>query len=171
MFGWTQRGDAPINLGTAAPGETGLLNAGISQVFLVPEESQYLWFDIVSLDLHASALNPPDTFEVALLDPVTLQPIVDSAVGLDGTDSLLNIQATGEVFFGSAVHLPFAFDSGDVTDLALPFTVEIALPDTVAGKEVALYFDLLGFGDDDSHVRIDNVRVTEGQTSYINIGT
>jgi hypothetical protein len=163
MFGWTQRGDAPINLGTAAPGETGLLNAGISQVFLVPEESQYLWFDIVSLDLHASALNPPDTFEVALLDPVTLQPIVDSAVGLDGTDSLLNIQATGEVFFGSAVHLPFAFDSGDVTDLALPFTVEIALPDTVAGKEVALYFDLLGFGDDDSHVRIDNVRVTEGQ--------
>ncbi len=47
--------------------------------------------------------------------------------------------------------------------LTFPFTVEIALPDAVAGTEVALYFDLLGFGDQDSSARVDNVRLAETQ--------
>ncbi len=168
-FGWTLRGDAVVTSGEGLVGEDGRLNAGLSQIFLVPEGAQYLWFDVVDVDLHATPLNPPDAFEVALLDPVTMQPIVGPADGLTGTDALLNIQPTGQVFFASAVSLPIANVSGEQATLTFPFTVEIALPDTVAGTQVALYFELLGFGDRDSSARIDNVRMTETQVLTLSL--
>ncbi|MHB8956711.1 MAG: putative Ig domain-containing protein [Pirellulaceae bacterium] len=160
-FGWTLRGDASVIQGDGVLGESGVLNAGISQVFLVPEGARHLWFDVVGLDLHGSTLNPPDAFEVALLNPVTMLPLVGSADGLSGTDALLNMQASGEVFFAAAVNLPFSTASGETTELTFPFTVEIALPDTLSTTEVALYFDLLGFGDLNSSAKIDNVRFAE----------
>ena len=65
--------------------------------------------------------------------------------------------------------LPFGIASGETATLSFPFTVEVTLPDSIPGSEVALYFDLLGFGDDDSAARIDNVRLAETQTLTINL--
>ena len=45
---------------------------------------------------------PPDAFEAALLDAQTMAPLADTATGLTHTDSLLNIQANGQVFFSPA---------------------------------------------------------------------
>ena len=54
------------------------------------------------LDAHlvADEDNPPDAFEVALLDAATMDPLLGPAAGLTGTDAFLNLQATGEVYFG-----------------------------------------------------------------------
>ena len=46
-------------------------------------------------------VNPPDSFEVALLDPLTLTPLVNTDIGLTETDALLNIQNDGTTYFSN----------------------------------------------------------------------
>lgn len=159
-FGWTVRGEASVVGGEGVLGEGGRLNAGISQTFVVPEGAKYLQFDIVELNLHADPLSPPDTFEVALLEESNMTPLSGHVAGLSRTDALLNIQPSNEVYYGASVAVPEAAASGQPVSLTLPSTVEVALPDTAAGTEVTLYFDLLGFGQDNSSVIVDNVRFT-----------
>ncbi|MEE8450389.1 MAG: hypothetical protein V3R99_00690, partial [Thermoguttaceae bacterium] len=83
--------------------------------------------------------------------------------GLPDTDALLNIQQNGQLYFGSEVLDPGVDASGDIAGITLPWTVEVDLHGVAAGSEVTLYFDLLGFGEIDSSVVIDNVRLTSGR--------
>src|SRR5262249_13065952 len=99
-------------------------------------------------------LQPPDAFEVALLNPQTFQPLAGVAMGLSQTDALLNIQQTGEVFFAPGVNVSGVAHSGDRVSLDQPLTVRIDLANLTAGTPGRLYFDLLGFGATQSAINL-----------------
>jgi hypothetical protein len=161
QFGWTILGSAPLVNGAAVLNEDDRFNTGMSQIFTVTEDANFLQFTIVAADLAPSGLGPPDAFEVALLDRTTLAPLVGTTEGLSGTDALLNIQQTGEVFFGSAVYVNGASVSGDRAELTLPLTIEVDLQSISIGTEAMLFFDLLGFGSLGSSVSIDDVVLSD----------
>ena len=127
--------------------------------FVVPEGVTTLQFTIDSVQwgTYDDSL-PPDAFEVALLDSETMVPLVGTATGLSDTDSLLNIQQTGQAFFGSEVTVSGISQSGDPIPDSL-MVVRINLQEVVPGTEATLYFDLIGFGAADSMVTINNIRL------------
>ena len=51
--------------------------------------------------------------------------------------------------------------SGEIIGLDRPRTVTVDISDLTPGTEATLYFDLLGFGDVDSRVVIDDVRLSD----------
>ncbi|MEM9819264.1 MAG: hypothetical protein AAF827_23080 [Cyanobacteria bacterium P01_D01_bin.6] len=65
----------------------------LSQTFIVPDDldQRFLTFDLLDTTLGSTDRRPPDAFEVALLDTLTLQPLVgtvsQSAGGLTYTDA------------------------------------------------------------------------------------
>jgi hypothetical protein len=97
--------------------------------------------------------------EVALLDTSTQESLA-TQTGLTETDSLLNIQPDGTAHFSEQVRIGGA-TSGDVINLDKSRTVTIDISDLTPGTEATLYFDLLGFGDVDSRVVIDDVRLSD----------
>src|SRR5256885_13107189 len=60
-------------------------------------------FPYTTLFRSANGNGPPDAFEVALLHATKFTPLVAPATGLTDTDAFLNIQQTGEVYFGPSV--------------------------------------------------------------------
>ncbi|KKK97084.1 hypothetical protein LCGC14_2656300, partial [marine sediment metagenome] len=152
-----------VDQGQATLEEGGAFFAGLSQAFAIPEDALTLQFTVVELTLGRTADRPPDVFEVALLDHATGIPLLGPATGLADTDSLLNVQQTGQLYFAPEVLNPGVDASGDLASILEPWTLRLDLTGIAAGTEVDLYFDLLGFGDSDSRVLIDNViLVTEG---------
>ncbi len=161
-FFWDARGDAEVAGGKLTLAEDGLLTSGISQAFIVPDGVSELRFTIEQTGFVQESDSPSDAFEVALLDAHAMTPLVGTAAGLSSTDSLLNIQAGGEVFFGSEVTVPDVAASGDVSSLVTPLTIVVDVSAIPAGTEAVLYFDLLGFGSVASTVTIDDVRFSNG---------
>ena len=102
---------------------------------------------------------PPDAFEVALLDADTNESLT-AVSDLSNTDSLLNIQNDGTAYFSDKVRIGGA-TSGEIIGLDRPRTVTVDISDLTPGSEATLYFDLLGFGDADSRVVIDDVRLSD----------
>jgi hypothetical protein len=127
-----------------------------SQTFLVPGGAKYLQFTLKDTVLGTTAQAPPDAFEVALLDARTLAPLAGVVSGLSQTDSLLNLQANGQTYFGSRVNVP-GLASGNTADLRSPHTYRVDLSNVAPGTLATLSFDLLGFGSVDSRVVIDDV--------------
>ncbi|MBL7187982.1 MAG: tandem-95 repeat protein [Phycisphaerae bacterium] len=158
-FGWSVHGSGLVENGRAVLREGGSYFSGLSQMFIVPEGAQRLLFTIVSAGLGDSEGHPPDAFEVALLNADTMTSLAGTAGGLNNTDALLNIQPSGRTYFGSQVLVPGLNASGETQSLAEPITVEVDLTGVPAGTVATLYFDLLGFGDNDSQVVIDNVLI------------
>jgi hypothetical protein len=78
----------------------------LSQTFIVPTGAKYIQFTLDDVNLSASALAPPDAFEVALLNAQTNTPVAGVASGLSQPDSLLNLQANGQTYFGSRASVP-----------------------------------------------------------------
>ena len=114
---------------------------------------------MIETELGASDFAPPDAFEVALLDANTNESLVTDT-GLTETDSLLNIQNDGTAYFSDKVRIGGA-TSGDIIGLDRSRTVTVDISDLTPGTEATLYFDLLGFGDVDSRVVIDDVRLSD----------
>ncbi len=167
-FAWDARGDVSVSAGQLELAEDGLLTSGISQAFIVPAHATQLQFTIERAAFVPESSSPPDAFEVALLDAHAMTPLVGTAVGLTGTDSLLNIQATGQAYFGSEVTVPGTSVSGDLlSSLETPLTIVIDVSGIPAGTEAVLYFDLLGFGSVESTITIDNVLFSGGNTPPI----
>ncbi len=158
-FGWKLGGLASVENAAAVLTEGDLYFDRLAQAFLVPENAGILQFTVAGLNLGHTAGRAADTFEVALLDPVTMTPLGGTVLGLDATDALLNVQASGATYVGAGVTVSGLSASGDVLPWDGPVTVQIDLSDITAGTVVALYFDLLGFGDVDSRVVIDNVMI------------
>ncbi|WP_299490262.1 PKD domain-containing protein, partial [Acaryochloris sp. IP29b_bin.137] len=160
---WLRRGDSQILNGQAVLSEDSPFLSNFTQTFIVPEGAQTLQFTLVNTQLGTSDLAPPDAFEVALLDANTLNPVGGIAAGLTQTDALLNLQANGQAYFGSQVQLQGTPQSGDTLDLNAPRTVQIDLSGVEAGTAVTLFLDLLGFGEQDSTITIDDVRLLTAQ--------
>jgi hypothetical protein len=56
-----------------------------------------------------------DAFEVALLDTNTFNPLAGTSIGLNHTDSLLNIQANGTIHKSDKVSITFLTNSSIIT--------------------------------------------------------
>ncbi len=158
---WSTRGAANIIQGQAVLTEESRLNSSFTQNFIIPEEAKYLQFNILESSLTPSlphSLTPNDAFEVALLNNQNLS-LAGTAAGLTHTDALLNIQHDGDSYFSDKVNISGTETSGNQIDLNVTRTVTIDISHINANTEATLYFDLLGFGDKESRVVIDNVRI------------
>jgi VCBS repeat-containing protein len=153
-FGWTTRGQVAVNNGQVVLTEGGTLYPGLSQTFAIPAGALKLRFTIVDLNLGSSAGEPPDAFEAALLNASTMNPLLGAPAGLGNTDAALNIQNDGRTFLAPKVSI-----SGTGTRI-----VEFDVTDIPEGTPVTLYFDLFGFGADDSFAILDNVSFVFAQT-------
>ena len=152
-FAWNVRGSAAVEAGAAVLREDPAVNTGLSQTFVVPDDARALRFTIVSQTLGATADSPVDAFEVALLDAATGQPLAGAVTGLSGTDALFNLQAGGEFFVADSLDI----NQGEA--LTLPRTIEVDLTGVPAGTNATIHFDLLGFGNLEAQVVIDDVFV------------
>ncbi|MDC0935965.1 S8 family serine peptidase [Pirellulales bacterium] len=159
-FRWQTRGDIEVDNGQVVLSESSDLLTGLRQSFTLPEGAEALQFTIVTAELPASFNAPPDVFEVALLNADTMQSLAITPAALSNIDAFLNIQGSGEVYFGDGVVVPGATASGDVLSLDEPLTVSVDVSHIPAGTPLTLYFDLLGFGDIDAQIVIDDVRFT-----------
>ncbi|WP_390847153.1 beta strand repeat-containing protein [Anabaena cylindrica] len=154
---WTTRGATTILNSHAVLTEDSPLLSNLTQTFIIPEHAKYLQFTILDTQLGTNTFAPNDAFEVALLDAQTLTPLLGTATGLTQTDSLLNLQQTGNAYFSNNVKIAGANTSGDKIALNTPRTVNIDISNIAPGTVASLYFDLLGFGAKDAQVIIDNV--------------
>jgi VCBS repeat-containing protein len=111
---------------------------------------------LTSLDFGGGGL-APDAFEVKLLDENTGESLVDPVGRLSNSDSLLNVQSTGEIFFGSQTTVPGVAQSGDTATLSTPITITVDLAHLSQGADATLHFVLLGFSPFDSSVALDDV--------------
>jgi PKD repeat protein len=158
-YAWNTRGDSKIESGQAVLTEDSPFLSNFSQTFTVPESAKTIQFKLIETELGASELAPPDAFEVALLDANTNESLVTDN-DLTETDSLLNIQPDGTAYFSDQVRIGGA-TSGELINLDKSRTVTIDISNLTPGTEATLYFDLLGFGDVDSRVVIDDVRLSD----------
>ena len=158
-FAWDTRGASGIESGQAVLTEDSPFLSNFTQTFTVPEEAKTIQFKLIGAELGASELAPPDAFEVALLDTDTNESLT-AVSDLSNTDSLLNIQNDGTAYFSDKVRIGGA-SSGEIIGLDRPRTVTVDISDLTPGTEATLYFDLLGFGDADSRVVIDDVRLSD----------
>lgn len=154
---WNQFGSVDVSTGEAVLAEGDLLFSDVSQVFKIPVGAESISFSISGLSLNANDRNPPDAFEVALLDAVGISPLAH-VPGLSHTDALLNIQADGTVFLADGVTI-----TGDVSSDSFDVTISLAVAQ--AGDPVALFFDLIRFGDAESTVTIDGVTINAAATT------
>ena len=158
-FAWDTRGASGIEDGQAVLTEDSPFLSNFTQTFTVPEEAKTIQFKLIGAKLGASEHFPPDAFEVALLDASTNESLT-AVSDLSNTDSLLNIQNDGTAYFSDKVRIGGAA-SGEIIGLDRPRTVTVDISDLTPGTEATLYFDLLGFGDADSRVVIDDVRLSD----------
>jgi hypothetical protein len=77
-----------------------------------------------------------DAFEVALLDTNTFNPLAGTSIGLNHTDSLLNIQADGTIHKSDKVTITALGNNSSI--------VTIALTQITPTTQATLYFNLLG---------------------------
>jgi hypothetical protein len=165
-YGWTTQGNASIanNVGVLDEGST--VETEFSQTFTIAPGTLVLRFTIVASDLVSNGQNnPPDAFEAALLNATTLAPLVGPPTGLSDTDSFLNIQQTGEVFYAPQVTVPGAGASGSVATLDYPEVISVDVSSVPANTQATLFFDLIGFSPATSSVEIGNVAALQSLTA------
>jgi hypothetical protein len=164
-YGWTTRGNASIANGQGILNEATTVQSEFSQSFTIPQGATQLRFVIVANGLVSNGSgNPPDAFEAALLNSQTQQPLVGPPTGLSSTDSFLNIQQTGEVFFAPQVTVPGAGTSGAGATLTYPELVTVDVSSVAANTQATLFFDLIGVAPVSSSMRITDVTLVSGAT-------
>jgi len=145
-YGWTTRGAATVLSKEAVLTEDSPLNSEFKQTFTVPQGAKYLEFTLKDTTLgNDSALAPGDANEKTSL--------VDTNIGLTRTDAFLNIQHDGHMYYGSNLIVP------KTTTQPVPMTFKVDLSGIQAGTTATLYFDLLGFGNRDAKVTVDDVQL------------
>ena len=157
-FGYILLGNANVTGGQGILNEGSTTQSEISQTFTIDPGVTKLVFTIAANNLTTNGAGvAPDAFEVALLDPATMRPLVGPPSGLANTDSFLNIQQTGQVFFAPGVTVPGASASGQVATLAFPLTVTVDVSSLTAGTRARISFDLVGLAPATSSVRVANL--------------
>ena len=158
-YGWNNRGAATVNNDRAILTEDSSYLSNFTQSFIVPENSQTLQFSFNAQLGNGDTNNfilPPDAFEVALLDANTNQPILGNT--LSNTDSFFNLQNDGTAHFDDRVRIG-GTESGGQIELGEEQTVTVDISHIAPGTEITLYLDLLGFGEADSTIYLDNVKI------------
>jgi len=156
-FGWSLRGRVTVEQQAAILWEDDVMLTRLWQSIVIPPGALTLEFDLFDTRLEHTLGQPPDTFEFALLEAASGRSLLDPVRELTGTDAVLNVQADGQVFVGSQVHVAGLMNSGDILSLEQPLTVTVNLQAVPPGTQAVLYFDLLSFGGVSSHVTLDNV--------------
>ncbi|WP_372898173.1 Ig-like domain-containing protein, partial [Stieleria sp.] len=115
----------------------------------------------------ATDARTPDAFEVALLDATSLAPLAGQ-LAIGNSDALLNIASDGTYTAASSVTVGDADSVDPSADLGGTISgdrllVQIDLTAIPAGTLAVLSFDLLGFAETHSEVKIDNVFLVTGQ--------
>jgi hypothetical protein len=146
---WQTRGDSRIDDGVITLAEDGQLMPRAAQTLTLSGTGLSLSFTISGFDLHAEALQPPDAFELLLVDAATGEPILDPA--LDDGDALLNLQPDGQAHAGDGVSVRSIGAGG--------LSVTVDLTGLAGGTELDLAFELLSFGAVDSRVTISDVEL------------
>lgn len=158
-YGWSTRGGSAIINGQAVLSEDSRFNSNFSQTLIIPQGAKYLQFTLLDTTLGDNSLAPGDAFEVALLDANTMAPLVGTVEGLSQTDALLNIQHDGKIYKSGSVTLKSGTAWDNTVSLHSPMTFKVDVSSIASGTEAKLYFDLLGFGQRDAKVILDNVRL------------
>ena len=154
--GFNAYGGGTVSSETIQLSDATRFNSGVSRSFVIPAGITTFQFTITSADLTANGLLAPgDAFEVALLNSNTMQSLVGTASGLTQTDAFLNIQQSGQVFFGPHITVSGVNGSGQTGALDQSMTVTVDLTGVKAGTQATLYFDLLGFGVNTSTVAVE----------------
>jgi hypothetical protein len=155
--GWSTLGSVNIGPSTSS-GRTGLGEATLnevsgtqtrlSQAFLINPSDRTLSFTLAGTALDDLTGAPDDAFEVALLDANTGASLLGSD-GLTRTDAFLNLQADGTQSFANCVTCT------NNADGSRTYLVDLAgIP---VGTAANLSFDLIGFGQNNSHVTVRDV--------------
>ena len=149
--GWNSQGSVDIASGSATLSEISTSQTRLSQVFMLGEQDRYLSFTLSGTALDNLTGAPDDAFEVALLDATTGLSVLGSN-GLTRTDAFLNLQGDGTEHAASSVT---RIDNADGSR-----TYRVDLTGVAKNTAVNLSFDLLGFGQDNSHVTLSDIRVS-----------
>ena len=149
--GWNTQGSVDIASGTATLSEVSTSQTRLSQVFMLNEQDRYLSFTLSGAALDNLTGAPDDAFEVALLDANTGLSVLSSN-GLTRTDSFLNLQGDGTQHVSDCVS---CINNPDGSR-----TYRVDLSGVAKNTAVNLSFDLLGFGQNNSHVTLSDIRVS-----------
>ena len=159
LHGWRQVGAVRADNGSVWLHEASDGHTRLAQAFRLNAKQKVLGFTLH--DGHISdngGTHAPDAFEAALLDAATGKPLFTG--GLDRSDSLLNMQADGSETIAPSIRRIYNADGSRSYHLDLSAYLAAQ---TAAGREadVWLSFDLLGFGNADSKIRISNIGLSE----------
>jgi PKD repeat protein len=159
---WNTAGASNIINGTATLTEQSQKLSELTQAFIIPTGASRLQFTIVDNHLIPgdTTKTANDAFEVALLDTNTFTPLAGTSIGLNHTDSLLNIQANGTIFKSDKVL---------ITNLNNKQIVTIDVSDIAPNTQATLYFNLIGFGAKTSTITIDDVILSSAPPTNTNI--
>jgi VCBS repeat-containing protein len=151
--GWNTQGSVDIASGTgsATLSEVSTSQTRLSQVFMLNEQDRYLSFTLSGTALDDLNGAPDDAFEVALLDANTGTNLL-GGIGLSHSDAFLNIQGDG------TEHTAAGVTRTDNPDGSRTYRVDLSA--VAKNNAVNLSFDLLGFGQDNSHVTLSDIRVS-----------
>ncbi|MBI5429259.1 MAG: tandem-95 repeat protein [Nitrosomonadales bacterium] len=149
--GWNSQGSVDIASGTATLSEVSASQTRLSQVFMLHDKDRYLSFTLSGTALDNLTGAPDDAFEVALLDANTGANLL-GGIGMTRTDAFLNLQGDGTEHAASSVT---RIDNPDGSR-----TYRVDLTGVAKNTAVNLSFDLLGFGKDNSHVTLSDIRVS-----------
>ncbi|MBI5889628.1 MAG: tandem-95 repeat protein [Nitrosomonadales bacterium] len=150
--GWSTQGSVNIGNGTAVMNEVSASQTRLSQVFLLNPSDRFLSFTLAGTALDDLTGAPDDAFEVALLNANTGAPLL-GGTGLTRSDAFLNLQADGTQHMASCVTCTTNADGSR--------TYKVDLAGIAAGTAVNLSFDLIGFGQNGSHVTVRDVRLND----------
>jgi hypothetical protein len=151
--GWNTQGSVDIASGTgsATLSEVSTSQTRLSQVFMLNEQDRYLSFTLSGTALDDLNGAPDDAFEVALLDANTGANLL-GGIGLTRSDAFLNLQADG------TEHTAAGVTRTDNPDGSRTYRVDLSA--VAKNNAVNLSFDLLGFGQNNSHVTLSDIRVS-----------
>jgi hypothetical protein len=158
-------GSGQSGSGSATLNEVSTSQTRLSQVFMLGDRDRYLSFTLSGLPLpnplpegegaivtaFGSGYGPSDAFEVALLDANTGLSVLGND-GLTSTDAFLNLQGDGTQ---NAANCVTCINNADGSR-----TYRVDLTGVAKNKAVNLSFDLLGFGQSNSHVTLRDIRVS-----------
>jgi hypothetical protein len=159
-YGWKTLGSAVSPAGIGALQEDAFYNSRFTQMIKIPETATGLRFTVTA----EFANNPGtvgDAFEFAMLDVHTGKPLLGTPAGLSGTDATLSLQSDGSLMAAPAVSAPSGSANGMTLQSGVATTFTIDLTSVRPGTIAAIYFDLLGFGELGTVIRIDDVGLVE----------
>jgi VCBS repeat-containing protein len=149
--GWSTQGSVDIANGAAVMREVSATQTRLSQVFMLNPTDRFLSFTLTGTALDDLTGAPDDAFEVALLDANTGASLL-GGTGQTRTDAFLNLQADGTQNLANCVT---CINNPDGSR-----TYRVDLAGVPAGIAANLSFDLIGFGQNGSHVTVSDVRLS-----------